>query len=679
MSASQSSTAPATTLNWGIIGTGAIGQTFARSLAHSQTGRLQAVGSRSREKADSFAGEFSVPTAHGSYEALLADPEVQAVYISTPHPEHAPWVIAAAEAGKHVLCEKPIGLNHAEAMAMIAAAREHNVFLMEAFMYRCHPQTHKLLELIRQGAIGEVRVSHAAFSFNAGFNPESRLFANALGGGGILDVGCYTASISRLVAGAALGRPFAEPVAFKGVGHLVETGVDGWAVASLKFDNDIVAQIATGVQVNQSSALRIYGSEGSIIVHRPYVHERKGGGRYVIELTRGRGGKPEEIVIETDRPAFSYEADVVAEAIAAGRTEAEAPAMTWDDMLGNMAALDRWRREIGLTYEMEKPEKVTHTVSRKPLRPRTSHNMRYGRIEGLEKPVSRLVMGVDNQTEMPQAAVMFDDYIERGGNTFDTAYVYRGGICEGILGQWVRNRGVRDEVVLLGKGAHTPHCDPVSLTRQLHETLERMGVDTLDIYMMHRDNLDVPVGEFVDVLNEHKRAGRIGIFGGSNWTIERFEQANAYAQKHGLEPMRVLSNNLSLARMIEPVWAGCLAASEPTMRQWHEQTGTPLMPWSSQARGFFTERAGPDKRDDASLVRCWYSEENFERRRRAIELAEKLGALPIQIALAYVLCQRFPTFPLIGPRTLDETRTSLPALDIDLTPEQCAWLDLRDG
>jgi aryl-alcohol dehydrogenase-like predicted oxidoreductase len=181
----------------------------------------------------------------------------------------------------------------------------------------------------------------------------------------------------------------------------------------------------------------------------------------------------------------------------------------------------------------------------------------------------------------------------------------------------------------------------------------------------------------MDVLNEHLRAGRIGAFGGSNWTIERLEAGNAYAREHGLAGFAAVSNNFSLARMVAPPWAGCVASSEPEFKAWHERTRTPLMPWSSQARGFFV-RGDPDDRSDAGLVRCWYADDNFERLGRARALAEKKGVSPLNIALAYVLCQPFPTFPLIGPRTPTETRTCLPALEVELSPEELAWLTLED-
>ena len=182
---------------------------------------------------------------------------------------HAEWCIKAAKAGKHILCEKPLTLTHAEALPVIDAARRHNVFLLEAFMYRCHPQTLKLVELIREKAIGEVRLIQASFGFHRPFDPNQRLFSNELGGGGILDVGCYPVSMSRLIAGVALGQPFAEPTEVNGCGHLATTGVDLWAVASMKFPGEILAALATSTQVQQDNALRIFGSEGSIFVPNP--------------------------------------------------------------------------------------------------------------------------------------------------------------------------------------------------------------------------------------------------------------------------------------------------------------------------------------------------------------------------------------------------------------------------
>jgi aryl-alcohol dehydrogenase-like predicted oxidoreductase len=232
-------------------------------------------------------------------------------------------------------------------------------------------------------------------------------------------------------------------------------------------------------------------------------------------------------------------------------------------------------------------------------------------------------------------------------------------------------------MVILAKGAHTPHCNPAALTKQLLESLDRLQTGHVDIYMMHRDNIEIPVGEFIDVLNEHVRAGRITVFGGSNWSIPRIEEANAYAKAKGLMGFAAISNNFSLARMVEAPWGGCLASSDAESRAWFTKTGTPLMPWSSQGQGFFTGRFSADDRSNTEVVRCWYADDNFRRLARAGEMAEKRKVDTTNIALAYVLNQPFPTMPLVGPRTIDETRSCMQALEIVLSPDEMAWLNLE--
>lgn len=666
------------TIRWGLLATGAIARAFANGVKASETGVVQAAASRSLEKAEGFAAEFGIPQAHGSYAELLESPEVDAIYISTPHPMHPEWAIKGAEAGKHLLVEKPIGINQYDAQAIIEAAASNGVFLMEAFMYRCHPQTRRLVELLRAAAIGEVRVIQATFSFHGGFAPTSRLWANELGGGGILDVGGYTTSICRLIAGAALGTPFADPISVTGAGRLdPETGVDAWAVGTLAFPEGIVASIATGVGVNQENVVRIFGSKGHILLPNPYVAGRAGEvpGRIVVNR---KGQAAEEIDIPSRVTSYTYEADVCGQAIRAGRQEADAPAMTWADTLGNLRAQDAWRAAIGLTYESEKPENYTPvTIAKRALQVRSECPLPTGSVPHLDKPVSRLVMGVDNQMTMPHAAAVFDDYFERGGNTFDTGWVY-GAVKSRLLGRWVNTHGIRDQVVLIAKGAHTPKCYPDDLTEQVLDQLQWYGSDYADIYLMHRDNPEVPVGEFVDVLNQHVQAGRIRTFGGSNWSIARVREANEYAAANGLQGFSVLSNNLSLAVMVDAVWDGCLHMHDPESLAWLTETQMALLPWSSQARGFFLpERARPDLNLDASLVRCWYSDENFRRQARAIELAEERGVDPINIALAWVLCQPFPTFPLIGPRQIGETRSCCRAAAIHLSEAELRYLDLE--
>lgn len=348
-------------LNWGIMGAGGIARVFCNAMRFSRTGRVIAVASQTPGKAAAFANDFGVEKQYESYEALLADASVEAVYIANIHPQHKEWVIKAAEAGKHILVEKPIGMNYDEAAAMIDAARRHDVFLMEAFMYRCSPQTEKLAELVRSGAIGPVRMIRSVFSFQASFDPTRRSFAREMGGGGILDVGCYPASMARLIAGAAADQPFLDPSEVKGCGVLGPSGVDHYTAATLKFENDIVAEIITGIALRLPVETSIYGDAGVISVPNPWLPSspcRTARQPLPLDTTFPATtlkvhvyakGEPEEVVIQPDRDLFTYEADMVAAHIA----QRQAPAMSWDDTLGNMQTLDRWRQQIGLVYPQD--------------------------------------------------------------------------------------------------------------------------------------------------------------------------------------------------------------------------------------------------------------------------------------------------------------------------------------
>ncbi len=670
-----------TKLAWGILGTGAIAATLADNMAHTRTARLAAVASRDAAKAGAFGDEHGVPAGHrhGSYESLLADPTVRAVYIATPHPQHAEWAIKACEAGKHVLVEKPMAVHRHEAQAIIEAAAANDVLLMEAFMYRCHPQTARLIELLRERAIGDVKVVQATFSFHAGFDAKGRLFSNSLAGGGIMDVGCYPASMARLIAGAATGKDFADATDVKAVAHLESTGVDGYSLAVAKFPGGIVAQLATGVVVNQENVVRVFGTEGKIVLRNPWVAERTGGDAGHLSVQKKGAAEPQEVSLPATVTSFAMELDVFGDAVTAGRRQASGPAMGWADSLGNMALLDAWRASAGVVFDREKLDTFPKTtIANRPLARRADAPMPYGSVPHLPKRVSRLVMGVDNQDTLSHAAAVFDAFHEAGGNCYDTAFVYNDGLNERMLGQWLQVRGVRKDVVVICKGCHPPSVAPDAIGRQLAVSLDRLGLDHCDLYMMHRDDPSVPVGEWVDALNEQAKAGRMTAFGGSNWTTDRVRAANDYAAQHGLQGFSLMSDNFSLARMVSPVWAGCVSASDPASRAWLATAKLPLFAWSSQARGFFTERAHRDlARNDEEMNRCWAAEDNWQRRDRVLELAERLDVLPINIALAYVLCQPFPTFPLIGPRTLAELRTSLPALGVTLSAEEVRWLNLE--
>ncbi|GAB3835159.1 aldo/keto reductase [Kribbella italica] len=653
-------------IRWGILGTGNIASRFASQLPSSSTGVLAAVGSRSQDSADAFGDKYSIPNRHASYEELLADDTVDAVYIATPHPLHPEWAIKTAEAGKHVLCEKPLAINRSWAAAMIEAAVRNDVLLMEAYMYRCLPQTKLVAQLVRDGEIGTVHQIQASFAFQAQFRAESRIFADELAGGGILDVGGYPVSYARLIAGAAIGQPFADPAAVTAAGKVGETGADEWAVATLFFDSGLTAQVQTGVRLKDEPLVKILGSDGFLVVEDPWFG---GDGKPTHVTVHKIGQEPRDVSAE---PAFIYAAE--ADAVAAAIEQRQAPEMSWADTLGNLEVQDEWRKLIGQQYASERDDAAVPTATGRPLARRDDAPMTYGSVPGVDKQVSRLVMGVDNQNTLPHAATIFDDFVERGGTTFDTAYIYGGGRGERLLGQWMKSRGNRDDVVVIGKGAHTPHCDPASIARQLEESLQRLQTDHVDLYLMHRDNEEIPVGEFVDAMDEQFRAGRFKAFGGSNWSTARFDEANAYAVANGKQPLTLLSNHLSLARAYDVPWKGCRHVSDDESQAWLRERQVALFPWSSQARGFFTGRAKPEDTSDEELVRCFYSDENFQRLDRARELASAKGVEPTAIALAWLLHQPYPVFPLIGPRQISETRTSLPGLSVTLTDDEVAYL-----
>jgi aryl-alcohol dehydrogenase-like predicted oxidoreductase/predicted dehydrogenase len=678
------------TLFWGILGTGRIARRFAQELPQSETGKLLAVGSRTQAAADQFAKATGIARAYGSYEALLADPAVEAIYISLPNHLHATWAIRCAEAGKHILCEKPLTTNHPEAMTVIEAARSNDVFLMEAFMYRCHPQIAKLQELIRGSAIGQVRLIQASFGYNmGGYNDDIRL-QNAFAGGGIMDVGCYPVSMVRLIAGAALGQPFANPIiesdgyrnemALRTYGHIgAESGVDEWATALLKFPGDLVAEIACGLQVRLENEVKVWGSTGHLVLRNPWLPDTdryKGAEGVGILLYQDGKAEAQEIAVLSAKPLYAIEADTVAQHLA----DRQAPAMSWADSLGNMLTLDAWRRELGLVLGNEKAAALTLPTAGRPLQRKPDHTMQYGHVPGVEKPISRLVMGtmIFKADRLPLACSLLDYFYEMGGNCLDTAHVYRSEEC---VGQWIKLRGVREELVILAKGARDELCTPAGINAQLTETLTKMQLDYVDLYMMHSDNPSVPVGELVDCLNEHLRAGRIRAYGGSNWSIERIAAANAYARERGLVGFAASSPNLSLAAWNEPMWPACLTASDARSRAWYAAQQYPLFSWSSQATGFFTGRYKPADRTIASLapiVRTWFNDGNWQRLDRAQELATQKGVTAAQIALAYVLCQPFPIFALIGPQSIDELRDVLPALNVQLTAEEMRWLNLEE-
>jgi len=341
-------------LRWGLLAAGSIAGKLASAIERSQSSEVVAVGSRSQDAAEQFGDRYGIRSRYGSYEELLADEDVEIVYISTPHPMHAEWAIRAADAGKHILCEKPLTINHQQAVAVIDAARRNDVFLMEAFAYRTHPHTRRLVELVSSGAIGRLCAIQVSFGFDEDLSTVPRLTDHSLGGGGILDIGCYCTSMSRLLAGAAVEAPFASPLTVKGSGYLDPTDrVDHYAAGTLEFPDGVIAQIACSIRLVQENVVRVYGRDGQIVVPRPlwlppYPEEP---GELSLHLHHRGEPEPTEIVVEADAGLFTLQVENVAEFIDARQS----PAMSWEDTLDNMKTLDRWRKSFGFTYDFEEP------------------------------------------------------------------------------------------------------------------------------------------------------------------------------------------------------------------------------------------------------------------------------------------------------------------------------------
>lgn len=318
--------------------------------------------------------------------------------------------------------------------------------------------------------------------------------------------------------------------------------------------------------------------------------------------------------------------------------------------------------------------------------------MLYANVPGVTKPISRLVQGtiMISTSKLDESFALLDGILAMGGTTFDTAHGYGNGDVERTFGRWLEARGNREQVVILGKGAHhsqdRQRVTPFDITADLHDSLARMKTDYIDLYILHRDDPSKPVGPIVEVLNEHRSAGRIHAFGGSNWSAARIEEANAYAATHKLTPFVASSPNLSLAVQLKAPWPNCVSISGPageTDRAWYKAHNMPLFTWSSLAGGFFSGRFERDNLDsfttylDKLCVECYCTEDNFQRLDRVEELAaEKSMTIP-QIATAYVLSYPLNIFALVGCNTANEFKANMAAMTLKLTPAEIAWLELK--
>jgi xylose dehydrogenase (NAD/NADP) len=310
-------------VRWGIVSTANINRKLIPGAQASPKVHLLAVASRDQARADAYAKEWRIERAYGSYEALLADPEIEAVYISLPNTLHCEWSIRALEAGKHVLCEKPLSRHPDDVSAAFDAAERAGRLLMEAFMYRHHPQTSRLVELVHEGAIGELRVVRSAFSYGLYDDANIRLRTD-VEGGALMDVGCYNVSGSRLLAG--------EPVKAYGEAWFGPTGTDWVFAGTLRFPGVVLAIFDCGTALSDRDELEAIGSEGSLFLDDPWHCLRP-----VIEVRRDDG--VERIELEQRNP-YRLELENLSDAIRGEGT----PLLGRDDALGQARVLEALHR-----------------------------------------------------------------------------------------------------------------------------------------------------------------------------------------------------------------------------------------------------------------------------------------------------------------------------------------------
>jgi xylose dehydrogenase (NAD/NADP) len=315
---------------WGIIGAGRIARKFAAAVAASASEQIAAVASRDEAKAAAFASDFGIAQAYGSYEALLADPQISCIYNALPNALHAEWSIAAIRAGKHVLCEKPIASSAAEASAMFAAAREHGVWLMEAFMYRFHPQTRLVQQLLASGAIGELRLLQSGFSFSVA-DPQNVRLSAELAGGGLMDVGCYPVNFARMALGHA-------PKRVSALASWAASGVDISMAATLEYPSGVLATITCGLAAARHQFARIVGSQGFIEVDEPFTlpPDRP----TTVRLYRGTSDAQVEQFSIPPANHFQLEAEGLSQLVAAGHGDHGLPEMPLNETLDNMATIE---------------------------------------------------------------------------------------------------------------------------------------------------------------------------------------------------------------------------------------------------------------------------------------------------------------------------------------------------
>jgi len=336
------------TLNWGILGTGNIANQFAAGVqAGGKRSRIAAVASRTEACARAFAEKHQVSAAFGSYEAMLASDDIDAVYVSLPNAMHHSWTLASLDAGKHVLCEKPFALDAAQAEAMFDRAVAKGLLVVEAFMYVSHPLTAAVQKALAAGAIGELQLIRTSFSYRTRKIAGNVRFDRPLGGGALMDIGCYCIHFARRFAGA-------EPTEIQTIGRMHAAGVDELLAAQMRFPSGVLATFTCGMSAQANNAAMLSGSDGFIESPVPWKPPVNNAAYHIRRMTPPRMDKSaapsppdaETVTVNADRPLYALEADE----FAAAALDGQRPAITREDTMGNMRVLDVMRSQIGLAF-----------------------------------------------------------------------------------------------------------------------------------------------------------------------------------------------------------------------------------------------------------------------------------------------------------------------------------------
>ena len=655
-------------IRWGIFGTDWKAKKIGLAIHKSSKAELVAVADQSPlSNVAEFSRELRCDRHFDSYMAMLyeSDLELDAIYVGGPKPFKSIAILTtlAIREGMSILCESPMGTNFAECMAIatLDSKRQSSKFLMEAILYPFQPQMKKVLELVKNQEIGSVQHIHASFgSSTVGFNSSPQeLLADVLIGGGIMNFGHIPLSLVLLIASQ-------EPVEVKGYGHLNKRGMDTFATCSLAFEDGMTAHIVTRDQPtgNLDNTVQIIGTKGSIHVPWPwYSHPQ-----WKFQLMRE--GESETLTVDFEDP-FDRLIEHVHEGIHSDTRHSGVVGLEHSVTLAR--TMDKWRDQVGVTFDSEKledgsgPPLIAPFASPGQFSPECL--IKHNEIsdfwvdgEGEDNTIARLVFDCTRQTNEPLTGLLFDYFFRLGGNVFSTKLDYSNGGIKQDLAHWIERRKIREQVFVIARGPDTPEDFPQFVKAQVNNCLEQLKLDYVDLFLLNQDNEDVPVGEWVDALNEQYDLGYCFSIGASNWSLERIKCAIKWAENHNKERFSAIENRFSFAELDLPVFDGCQNAQTPDFLDFLTEYQLPLIPWAWEAGDFFGETflkkfAGQDSTEnpfDVVLKGNSITAEDLHRWQTAKNLAAEYRCSVLDIALHYVLNQPFPTIAVVDPRSIHD-------------------------